>query len=155
MKILVFSDSHGGVWFMQAVVKRERPDLILHLGDHDRDCIGAFAAVPVVKVRGNCDYGSDEENERILDFGVTKIWMTHGHRYHVKSGLSALMAKGKELGATILLYGHTHRAYLSKEPGLIVMNPGTPELSYGVIEMENDLVTDVRLEDAAADLAYI
>ena len=50
---------------------------------------------------------------------------------------------------------HTHRAYLSKEPGLIVMNPGTPELSYGVIEMENDLVTDVRLEDAAADLAYI
>ena len=80
MKILVFSDSHGSVWFMQAIVKRERPDLILHLGDHDRDCVGAFASVPVVKVRGNCDYGSDEELERILDFGATKIWMCHGHR---------------------------------------------------------------------------
>ena len=36
-KVLVLSDSHGDVDAMERAVARERPDLILHLGDLCRD----------------------------------------------------------------------------------------------------------------------
>ncbi|MBQ6810429.1 MAG: YfcE family phosphodiesterase [Firmicutes bacterium] len=148
MKILVFSDSHGCVGAMQKIAEKEQPDMILHLGDHEYDCDGAFGAVRVVKVRGNCDHGSMEEKERFLDFGKTKILMTHGHFYGVKSGLASLLRRGEELGATLILFGHTHRRYLWQNQEYSVMNPGTPLDGYGVIEMEGDAIVSLRLEDA-------
>ena len=148
MKILVFSDSHGAVSAMQKIVAEEQPDMILHLGDHEYDCDGAFGAIRVVKVRGNCDHGSAEEKERFLDFGKTKIFMAHGHLYGVKSGLASLLRRGEELGSTVILYGHTHRRYLWQNAEYSVMNPGTPMESYGVIEMDGDELLSLRLEDA-------
>ena len=147
MKILVFSDSHGMVGFMQRIAEKEKPDMILHLGDLESDCDGAFGDLRVVKVRGNCDFHSFEEKERFLDFGFTKIWMTHGHLYGVKSGLSSLLSHGEELGANVILYGHTHRRYLLETDRYTVMNPGTPDNSYGVIELTDGAVTSVKLED--------
>ena len=37
MKIVVFSDSHGAVSNMEDVMRREHPELVLHLGDLCRD----------------------------------------------------------------------------------------------------------------------
>ena len=37
MKAAVFSDTHGNVARMAAKVAQLRPDVIIHLGDHDRD----------------------------------------------------------------------------------------------------------------------
>ena len=34
MKLLILSDSHGEQEFMQLAVRRERPDAVIHLGDH-------------------------------------------------------------------------------------------------------------------------
>lgn len=147
MKILVFSDSHGMVGFMQRIAEKEKPDMILHLGDMESDCDGAFADLRVVKVRGNCDFHSFEEKERFLDFGSSKIWMTHGHLYGVKSGLASLLKHGEELGANVILYGHTHRRYLLETDRYTVMNPGTPDNSYGVIELTDGAVTSVKLEE--------
>ena len=33
-KLLVFSDSHGSTADMVRIVRSEKPDLVLHLGDH-------------------------------------------------------------------------------------------------------------------------
>jgi len=148
MKILVFSDSHGMVGFMQRIAEKENPDMILHLGDLESDCDGAFANIRVVKVRGNCDFHSFEEKERILEFGPSKIWMTHGHLYGVKNGLASLLKHGEELGANVILYGHTHRRYLLETDRYVVMNPGTPDSSYGVIELDHGAVVSIRIEDA-------
>lgn len=147
MKIVVFSDSHGFVSVMRRIADEEKPDMILHLGDHDRDCEGAFDGIRVVRVCGNCDRGSGEEAERFLDFGKTKIFMTHGHLYGVKSGLASLLRRGEELGANVVLYGHTHRKYLWQTAELTVMNPGVPHESYGVIEMDGDTVVSVMLKE--------
>ena len=149
MKILVFSDSHGMVRFMQRIAEKEKPDMILHLGDMESDCDGAFDPIHVGKVRGNCDHRSFEEKERLLDFGPSKIWMTHGHLYGVKSGLASLLNHGEVLGADVILYGHTHRRYLLETDGYTVMNPGTPDDSYGVIEMDNGAVVSVKIEDVS------
>lgn len=146
MKIIVFSDSHGATDIMKRITEEEHPDLILHLGDHESDCNGTFGNIRVVKVRGNCDHGSNEENERFLDFGISKIWMTHGHLYGVKSGLGSLLKKGESLGAELILYGHTHRSYLWETERYTVMNPGVPLLSYGIIQMENGAIQSVELK---------
>lgn len=37
MNILVLSDSHGNISNMEEAVEREKPDMILHLGDCWRD----------------------------------------------------------------------------------------------------------------------
>lgn len=147
MKILVFSDSHGMVKVMRSIAEKENPDLILHLGDYETDCVRAFPDFRVMKVRGNCDHGSMEETERFLDFGNGKIWMTHGHQYHVKSGLSALLKRGEEIGASLILYGHTHRRYLLETANYTVLNPGTPDQSYGVIGLERGEICSVSLCD--------
>ena len=148
MKILVFSDSHGKVNPMRAIAEKEAPDLILHLGDYESDCAAAFSGFRVVKVRGNCDFGSVEETERFLDLGTEKIWMTHGHKYQVKSGLGSLLKRGKEQGATLILYGHTHRRYLLETADYTVLNPGTPDQGYGVILLEGGKIVSVSLRDA-------
>lgn len=146
MKILVFSDSHGMFSTMKEIADREQPDLIFHLGDHEYDCDHAFPDLKVVKVRGNCDLGSHEEKERFIDFGSSKIWMTHGHLYGVKNGLSSLLKQGEAYGADLILYGHTHRRYLYKTDRYTVLNPGTPDESYGVIEMEYGHILSVELK---------
>ena len=101
-----------------------------------------------MKVRGNCDFGSAEETERFLDFGAEKIWMTHGHEYQVKNGLGSLLKRGAEQGATLILYGHTHRRYLLETADYTVLNPGTPDQSYGVIRLEGGKIVSVSLRDA-------
>lgn len=148
MKILVFSDSHGRIDVMRSIAVKENPDLILHLGDYETDCERAFPGYRVIKVRGNCDHGSAEEPERFLDFGKSRIWMTHGHRYQVKSGLGSLLKRGAEQGATLILYGHTHRRYLLETADYTVLNPGTPDQSYGVILLEGGKIVSVSLHDA-------
>ena len=147
MKILVFSDSHGRIDVMRSIAVKENPDLILHLGDYETDCERAFPGYRVIKVRGNCDHGSTEETERFLDFGKSRIWMTHGHRYQVKSGLASLLKTGAEKGASPILYGHTHRRYLLETADYTVLNPGTPDRSYGVIQMESGEICSVSLRD--------
>ena len=37
MKVLVFSDSHGTITYMQQAIRSEEPDVVLHLGDVMRD----------------------------------------------------------------------------------------------------------------------
>lgn len=137
MKIIVFSDSHGNTAAMETAVRTEQPGLILHLGDHEYDCDCLSVPIRSVRVKGNCDSGSNEQTERFIDFGGVKLLMTHGHLYGVKRDISSLLRRGIELGADIILYGHTHRQYLSKDSALTVMNPGTPDTSYGILEITN------------------
>ena len=62
MKVLVFSDSHGYNMSMAYAIEREKPDAVLHLGDHtdDADDIRrAFPALTIYHVRGNNDFDMD------------------------------------------------------------------------------------------------
>lgn len=147
MKILVFADSHGQKKVMAEIAAKEQPDLIFHLGDHEQDAIGTFGNARVVKVKGNCDYQSAEEVTRRFDLGDVKIFMTHGHNYRVKFGLDTLTKAALAGGANLILYGHTHRANLQTFPDYTIMNPGTPDESYGVVEIENGKMKDVSLKE--------
>ena len=142
MKWLVFSDSHGKLDYMKSAVELETPERILHLGDESRDgerLQGIFPHIPVEMVRGNCDgWFGDASEERELFFLGRRVWMVHGHDYHVKLGIGSFTAEARSREARIALFGHTHEPVCFMEGPMWVMNPGTvsgyPRATYGVIE---------------------
>ena len=122
MKLLILSDSHGEQEFMQLAVRRERPDAVIHLGDHcaDADRLAEeFCGLPVLSVRGNCDLWGPPRAETLLrTFEGVRIFGTHGHRYGVKQGLLRFSLAAQEQQAQVALFGHTHIPYCRQEGGL-------------------------------------
>ena len=114
MEFLIFSDSHGSAQNMTAAIDRQikMPDAVLFLGDGARDLDRLFLCdIPIWAVRGNCDWSSSDyadKTERMLYFEGHTILLCHGHEWGVKGGMGALIAHAAEVGADIVLFGHTH-----------------------------------------------
>ncbi|HIR84697.1 MAG TPA: YfcE family phosphodiesterase [Candidatus Galloscillospira excrementavium] len=151
MKALVFSDSHGTIRYMQDAVRAERPDLVLHLGDVMRDARALMEAEPELRVEyvcGNCDGFSAQPDEKELVLSGRKILMTHGHLYHVKSGIGFAVRNAIDRGMDVLLFGHTHEPLVDRQGALWIMNPGSIRgwgmTTYGVMELEQGK-TDCRI----------
>ena len=149
MKIIVFSDSHRVVEPMIGAARLEKPDFALHLGDMEEDAEALARACPTAflyNVCGNCDYVGRAPERLNIVLGGKRIFAAHGHTYHVKYGLGALVNTAMVAGADILLFGHTHARYHEELEGLIVANPGTvggirsAEKSYGLITIENGIL---------------
>lgn len=127
MRVLVVSDSHGNVDNMVRAVERLQPDYVLHLGDCQRDLEALrreFPGLAMEGVPGNCDWGSYDQEERLIELGGVRILMLHGHTRNVKSSPMAAMYAAKECGAQVLLFGHTHRPMVDNDGTLLTLNPG-------------------------------
>lgn len=147
MKILVLSDSHGTADYMLSAVSKERPDAIIHLGDHaaDADALDrTFPLLPLCRVKGNCDFYEDRyPTQRLIEWQGVKIFATHGHRYGVKGGLLRFQYAAMEQGAQVALFGHTHMPYCEDMGEFWLLNPGAcggRAPTYGVIEINEDSV---------------
>ncbi|MGN1306558.1 MAG: metallophosphoesterase family protein [Faecousia sp.] len=147
MKLLVVSDSHRETEHMLLAVRRERPDAVVHLGDHadDADAIEReFPYLPLCRVRGNCDYFENRAPEQaLLRWEGVKLLAVHGHRYGVKGGLLRLQYAAKEKEAQVALFGHTHCAYCEELDGLWLLNPGACGSfmpTYGIVEIQEGAV---------------
>lgn len=144
MKILVLSDSHGGIAPMEEAVLRTSPHLILHLGDcwrdgerlHDR-----FPSIPFEQVPGNCDFRPDQPAEKLLFQGDKRILMCHGHTYGVKQTLLNAGFAAEEQNLDLFLFGHTHRPLVDMRGRTLFLNPGSIgdrlRPTYGVVTIEN------------------
>lgn len=143
MKILVMSDSHGNKSAILSAVAKESPELILHLGDYDRDCavIGwDYQQIPVRCVRGNCDRSSSGPDTDEFTLGGQRFLMTHGNHHSVKTGLSSVINFAVSRGADVLLFGHTHMPHYSVKHGISIINPGSIGMSgktYAVLEFRD------------------
>ena len=100
-----------------------RPDTKLLEGDFNGE---------IYAVKGNCDISNEYPSERIVELMGIKIFITHGNRYNVKNEYNTIFYKGKEVGADIVLFGHSHKALINKYDGLIIMNPGSVTFPYGI-----------------------
>jgi len=128
MRILVISDTHGNWPLALAVCEQAgQLDAIIHLGDgtDDADLLAHIVDTKFVRVSGNCDLGSSEPRELLHDISGKKLLLTHGDLYGVKSGLTRLEQRGVEVGADIVLFGHTHHAVITTISGILFVNPGT------------------------------
>ena len=132
MNILVLSDSHGNISNMEEAVEREKPDMILHLGDCWRDAERLAERYPDIlmeHVPGNCDCRPEEPAEKLLFLGDCRVLICHGHTCGVKTSLLTAGLKAEQDHLDAFLFGHTHKPHLEYcEDGLVVLNPGS--LSY-------------------------
>ncbi len=176
MKIGVVSDTHGCVATWRAIYGRYFAgcDLIIHAGDvlyhGPRNPIPAeynpkelaeelnACPLPVVAAAGNCDA---EVDGMVLSMPVQAPYayvFADGRRIVVHHGQSldeaGRWAMAGQLGAAVLVTGHTHVPELVKREGRILLNPGSPAMSKrpdghgtvaridgGIIEII-DIVTD-------------
>ena len=142
MKYLVISDTHGYIANAVELIENLKPDYCIHLGDMAEDCRELEYIFPRQKfifVKGNNDVWLRDNqfpDERLFELEGFKFFVTHGHKYHVKSGLELLTKAAKEKNAKIALYGHTHVKKLIWEDDILIMNPGS-KFSYGLIEIKN------------------
>ena len=139
---------------MKQAVRREKPDFVLFLGDGERDLPAlrqAFPDLPLQAVRGNCDVFSELPQELVLTLDGVRFFLTHGHRYGVKTDrrLESLKDAARKNKAQAVLFGHTHEAFTEWDGGLLILNPGTARglrPTGGVLEIEGGRIA-ARLID--------
>ena len=140
MLIAVISDSHGNKTSISKIKKKiSNAEVLLFLGDGENDLkeITEDFTGEVYAVRGNCDFEGKYPEERIIEIKGKKIFMCHGHRYGVKYGYNSIYYRGKEVGADIVLFGHSHLPIIEECDGLTLMNPGS--ISHGMGRIDKTL----------------
>lgn len=156
MRILLVSDSHGNVDFIKENIARiGKIDRVFHLGDYARDVgkIKEILDLPIDLVKGNNDIFDRHEEEKIIHHEGVTIFMTHGHKYGVYKGTDRLYYKGLEVGADLVLYGHTHLYNYDDKSDVIILNPGSISLprdgkrSMVILEIEGKEIRVERIFD--------
>lgn len=128
MKILIVSDSHGRVTYLERVIGKIGPiDLFIHLGDvEDREeYIQNIVGCETAMISGNNDYFTSLEREHTIQIGKYKALLTHGHRYQVNYGTEAIRKIGMQRGVDIVMFGHTHKPYIDTTGPVTLINPGS------------------------------
>ncbi len=147
MKILIVSDSHRMNGNLKIAIDREKPDMLIHLGDiEDAERTVALWAgapkTPCVFIKGNCDRysGSEELRDRaVFPLKGHRFYCCHGHMENVKKGCDGLAAAARAEHCDIALYGHTHVPDFHRDGDLAVLNPGSIRAGrYAVLEIDPD-----------------
>jgi len=129
IKAAVFSDTHGNNFPMLEAARAANADVLIHLGDHDRDAQllrQALPDTPLYSVCGNCDYAPLSPATLTVELGPVKAFLTHGHLYNVSPWhMDSLVYAAEEQGAKLALFGHTHKAAWTELGGVTLINPGT------------------------------
>ena len=99
-------------------------ELILHAGDvgGDEVLLELGTIAPVLAVHGNTDPAGTPglAREIVREIGGTTIHVSHGHELGSPTPARLLAAYPQ----AVLVYGHTHRALVTRAEGRLVVNPG-------------------------------
>lgn len=139
MEYIVLSDTHGEIELIKKVLEIHK-DIknIIFLGDVLSDVSFLnFSNYNLVCVKGNCDFFVNMETEKVLKFKKITLLLTHGHNFLVKSGTNKLKNYAAQIGANVVLYGHTHKQEYKIEDGITLINVGSlkSEKSYGILSV--------------------
>ena len=121
MRIGLISDTHG-LLRPEALEALQGSELILHAGDIGRPDVldGLRAIAPVVAVRGNTDEEpwafELPETQRIEKAGVFIYLLHDRHRLEIVPAVAGIAA---------VVSGHSHRASVRRDQGVLWVNPGS------------------------------
>lgn len=130
MKILIVSDTHGDNSNFYKVLKSVgKIDYLIHAGDiqgSSNEIINA-ADCPSYMVSGNNDFSFSLNKQELFSISGNTFLLVHGHKEGVYFGTDRLVYKAAELGANIVVYGHTHipRVQYDEEYKIWIVNPGS------------------------------
>lgn len=156
MKVLIVSDTHRKNENYFELVRRQKPDMVIHCGDAEGSeyALTEAADCPVYIVLGNNDFFSQLPRELELKLGPYNVWVTHGHNYYVYMNSEHIKREALARGMDVVLYGHTHRPVIDKSGGVIAVNPGSLSYprqenhrpSYVVMELDEKSEASFRIE---------
>ncbi|WML25400.1 metallophosphoesterase [Neobacillus sp. OS1-33] len=134
-KVLVVSDSHGLTKELNMLRERhsEDVDLMIHCGDSELTPTDEAISGYLI-VMGNCDFGGGYPMETMAEAAGRKFFITHGHRYSVKTSLMNLKYKAEEVNANIVCFGHSHVLGAEVIGSTLFLNPGSIRLPRGRLE---------------------
>ncbi|MGG1677615.1 metallophosphoesterase family protein [Neobacillus sp. NRS-1170] len=128
-KVLVVSDSHGLTKELEILRERHlnEVDLMIHCGDSqlmpDDQSMSGY-----LTVMGNCDFGGGYPLDTTTEVAGRKFFITHGHRYSVKTSLMNLKYIAQEVNADIVCFGHSHVLGAEVIGETFFVNPGSIRL---------------------------
>ncbi|MDR2873718.1 MAG: YfcE family phosphodiesterase [Methanobrevibacter sp.] len=129
-------------------------ELILHAGDlTSLDVITELEKIaPTVAVQGNMDrfYGVDLPESHVETIDGIKIGVKHGEVFQ-KGDTQQLEYIARELGADILVSGHTHQALIEQANDILLVNPGSPTKPL----LTDPTVMLMKIEDGEVDVEII
>ncbi|MCC5910164.1 MAG: metallophosphoesterase [Clostridiaceae bacterium] len=151
MKVAILGDSHGQRCNIDIAMKQieGKVDVVIHTGDiyADIEYMRNTYNIKIIGVKGNCDFHEDAADKLLEVIDGKRFFVTHGHKYNVKNNLNNIFYKGKEVNADIIVFGHSHIPYYSKEENVVLLNPGSISLprggskkGYGVVTIQKDVV---------------
>ena len=138
VKFLVLSDIHGGD--VRPIAKlAPHFDAVIFLGDGTRALDELkMSAKKRYAVRGNCDFSDEYLVFDEIRAGSHKLFITHGHKFYVKSTTDYLIMEAQKRECDVALFGHTHTPYYAVLHGVTVCNPGAAsgyEPTFGVLDV--------------------
>lgn len=147
-KVLIVSDSHGLTKELNVLRERhsEDVDLMIHCGDSellkDDPAISDY-----LTVMGNCDFGGGYPLETMAEVAGRKFFITHGHRYSIKTSLMNIKYKAQEVNADIVCFGHSHVFGAEVIDGTLFLNPGSIRLprerlekTYVILDLQDEMI---------------
>ncbi|MEH7094726.1 metallophosphoesterase [Neobacillus vireti] len=162
-KVLIVSDSHGLTKELKIIRERHlhEVDLMIHCGDSELmptdNAISGY-----LTVMGNCDFGAEYPLETTSEVAGRKFFITHGHRYSVKSSLMTLKYKAEEYQADIVCFGHSHVLGAELVGGTLFINPGSIRLprerfekTYVILDLQTDKVKLSVFELSGSELTKL
>ena len=112
MRILVISDSHGKNDDVKQVIEQVGEiDMFIHLGDIERgpDYIRGLAGCECHMISGNNDYDINLPDTDSFMIGDKKVFITHGHRFYVGSGVERLRQYALDNGISEITLVHDYQ----------------------------------------------
>lgn len=123
---VIISDTHGlGYEVLDGLLPIiNSADALVHLGDGLRDLAAyrSLITVPIIRVRGNCDVASPDDEDIFVETSAGRVLFTHGHTHKVSGGLLDLALFAEESGCRYAFYGHTHTYSEETYHGITLVN---------------------------------
>lgn len=142
MRYIILSDTHGNKKGVEKLLQTVEHDGVIFAGDGESDFSNVNGNITMVK--GNCDFFSKLPQSVVTKINGTKVLITHGNMYGVKSGLGSLIAYAESEEVQLVIYGHNHKQSLEKINGITYLNPGTfkksstLKSSYAIIDFKDN-----------------
>ncbi|GKT03467.1 YfcE family phosphodiesterase [Furfurilactobacillus sp. WILCCON 0119] len=126
MRLLVVSDSHGD---REILVRLQQQfagtiDGWFHCGDSELAADDVLWQTMHV-VGGNMDVDPAFLDQELVTIGDQRVFLTHGHLYHIKRDLTALALAARQEQATLVCFGHSHELGVVENAGTLFLNPGS------------------------------
>ncbi|MDY5731134.1 MAG: YfcE family phosphodiesterase [Eubacteriales bacterium] len=155
MLLCVISDSHGNAQQVYNIIEYCKQTWgvthFVHCGDGSSDLLNSIKSNLVdakhcYAVKGNCDFNILQD-ELFVEIEKSRILISHGHKYNVKNSLLSLGLRAQELGANLVLFGHTHISLNIELDGIHYINPGSCkyEKQFELLEIDGNHIHAVHI----------